>query len=155
MTQLFLDSDGVLADFDKGVLKVTGKRPHEQAMGTMWRALAHHEDFFGSLDPMDDIYGGLALFEAVRHLNPTILTGIPFGGWAPKQKRGWAGKTFGWDVPIITCWSKEKHLHCKPGDILVDDRSKAQGPWESVGGHFVLHTTTKDTLAQLKALGVL
>lgn len=155
MTQLYLDCDGVLADFDKGVLKVTGKRASEQAMGTMWRALAHHENFFGSLDLMDDIYGGRALFDAVKHLNPTILTGIPFGGWAPKQKREWAGRTFGWDVPIICCWSKEKYLHCKPGDVLVDDRSKAQGPWEAAGGLFVLHTNTRDTLNQLEALGVL
>jgi len=152
---LFLDCDGVLADFDRGVHSITGARPNDQAMSAMWKALARHDNFFGTLDLMDDIYGGQALWDAVAHLNPTVLTGIPFGGWAPKQKREWVGKMFGWDVPVITCWSKEKHLYGKPGDILVDDRKKAQGPWESMGGIFVLHTTTKDTLAQLKALNVL
>lgn len=155
MTTLYLDCDGVLADFEKGVIRVTGKRPEELNLSTMWKALARDPNFYGTLDPMDDVYGGMALWNAVKHLKPIILTGIPFGGWAPKQKREWAGLTFGWEYEIITCFARDKHTYCKPGDILVDDRSKAQGPWEGAGGKFVLHRTTKDTLAQLKALGVL
>jgi FMN phosphatase YigB (HAD superfamily) len=34
--KLFLDLDGVLADFDRGVHEVTGKRPEELPLKTMW-----------------------------------------------------------------------------------------------------------------------
>jgi hypothetical protein len=155
MAHLFLDCDGVLADFDHGVHRLTGSLPHQLELSKMWSACARHDNFFGTLELMDDQFGGMALWNAVKHVNPTILTGIPFGGWAPKQKREWAGRQFGFDVPVITCWSKEKHTFGKPGDILVDDRKKAQGPWESMGGVFVLHKNTKDTLAQLTALGAI
>ena len=37
---LFLDLDGVLADFDRGVHAVTGARPEELPLKTMWAALA-------------------------------------------------------------------------------------------------------------------
>lgn len=33
---LFLDLDGVLADFDRGVETVTGKRPQDLPLKTMW-----------------------------------------------------------------------------------------------------------------------
>lgn len=155
MVQLYLDCDGVLADMEGGVRKLTGKGCEEQPVSSMWRACAMHPDFFGSLDWMPDEFGGKALWDAVKHLEPKVLTGIPYGGWAPRQKRGWGVKMLGPHVEVITCWSKEKYLHCKPGDILVDDRKKAQGPWEAAGGVFVLHTTTKNTLEQLKKLGIL
>jgi hypothetical protein len=36
---LFLDLDGVLADFDRGVHAVTGRRPEELPLKTMWGRL--------------------------------------------------------------------------------------------------------------------
>ena len=38
--KLFLDLDGVLADFDRGVEAVTGKRPDQLPVRRMWQALA-------------------------------------------------------------------------------------------------------------------
>jgi hypothetical protein len=34
--KLFLDIDGVLADFDRGVRTVTGRRPEELPLKRMW-----------------------------------------------------------------------------------------------------------------------
>ena len=70
------------------------------------------------------------LFDAVKHLKPTILTGLPLGSWAAPQKVEWAAKHFP-GVPIITCMARDKHKHMKPGDVLVDDREKHRAAYEA------------------------
>ena len=52
--KLFLDLDGVLADFDRGVEAVTGKRPDQLSVKRMWQALAKAPDFYGTLEMMHD-----------------------------------------------------------------------------------------------------
>ena len=47
--KLFLDLDGVLADFDRGVHGVTGRRPEELPLKTMWAALSRAPRFFETL----------------------------------------------------------------------------------------------------------
>ena len=72
------------------------------------------------------------LFDAVKHLKPTILTGLPLGNWAAPQKVGWAAEHFP-GVPIITCMARDKHKHMKPGDVLVDDRENHRAAYEAAG----------------------
>lgn len=75
--QLYLDCDGVLADFDRGAGELLGMPPraYERKYGiaAFWRAIARHGDFYATLPLMPD---AIELFEAVRHLVPVILTGI-------------------------------------------------------------------------------
>src|ERR1044071_4661041 len=103
--RLFLDLDGVLADVDRGVLALTGKHPHQQSRREMWRAVARAPDFFAELAFTRD---GRRLWEFCRPLDPTILTGLPHGGWAAPQKRRWVARMLGPDVPVITCMSRDK-----------------------------------------------
>lgn len=42
------------------------------------------------------------------NINVTILTGLPRGGWAEKQKREWCERELGQAVHVICCQSKEK-----------------------------------------------
>ena len=70
------------------------------------------------------------LFDAVKHLKPTILTGLPLGNWAAPQKVDWAAEHFP-GVPIITCMARDKHMHMEPGDVLVDDRENHRAAYES------------------------
>ena len=81
--KLFLDLDGVLADFDRGVHEVTGKRPEELPLKTMWAALSRAPGFFETLAFMHDAE---ALWRFCGPHRPTILTGLPLGTWAPEQK---------------------------------------------------------------------
>ena len=148
--ELFLDLDGVLADFDRGVVAVTGRRPEDLSVSAMWRALSRHPDFFGTLEFMED---ARELWAFCEPFHPTILTGLPVGRWAPDQKRRWVARMLGPTVPVITCMARDKAKHAGPGRILVDDRDKAREPWVLAGGTFILHRAAARTIAELQALG--
>ena len=88
------------------------------------------------------------LFDAVKHLKPTILTGLPLGKWAAPQKEMGGGAFPG--VPIITCMARDKHKHMEPGDVLVDDRENHRAAYGSEAGViFVHHKNAEDSLRQL------
>jgi hypothetical protein len=110
-----------------------------------WRRIAGAKDFYGSLPQMPD---ARLLFDAVKHLKPTILTGLPLGNWAAPQKVRWAAEHFP-GVPIITCMARDKHKHMKPGDVLVDDRENHRDTYEAHGVVFVHHKSAADSLRQL------
>jgi len=147
--RLFLDADGVLADFDLGVRRLLGMRPKEfiakHGRGTFWKRLARAGNFYGSLPEMPD---ARLLFDAVKHLQPTILTGLPMGNWAAAQKVEWAAEHFP-GLPIITCMARDKHKHMHPGDVLVDDREKHRQAYEAAGVVFIHHRKAEDSLRLL------
>jgi 5'(3')-deoxyribonucleotidase len=147
--RLFLDADGVLADFDFGARRLLGMSPKDyiakHGRATFWKRLAKAKDFYGSLPKMPDAQ---QLFDAVKHLEPTILTGLPVGRWAAPQKIEWAAEHFP-GVPIITCLASDKHLHMHPGDVLVDDREKHRAAYEEAGVVFILHKTAEHSLRHL------
>jgi hypothetical protein len=147
--QLYLDCDGVLADFDKGATAVLGLAPRafekRHGIGRFWQKLATAPDFYFGLPLMPD---AMNLFEAVRHLDPVILTGLPRGNWAADQKVRWAAQYFP-GTRIITTMARDKRNHAKEGDVLVDDQLKHRDLWEEVGGIFIHHKNAGDTLEQL------
>ena len=154
MPQLFLDCDGVLADFDAAARQLfhMESRAAQQLLGNkeFWRRIRKSGDFYRKLPLVPD---ALELYRAVAQLNPVILTGVPLGGWAEPQKIAWAAHHFP-SVPTITCASREKFLHMRhSGDVLVDDYLRYKDLWEQAGGIFILHRTARETLRQLKDLG--
>jgi hypothetical protein len=81
--QVFLDSDGVLADFDKLASEILGmpsrefeKRKHDGGAAEMWNRLYAHEDFFYKIPKMADAD---ELVDGVKAMgfDPIVLTGIP------------------------------------------------------------------------------
>jgi hypothetical protein len=148
--QLYLDCDGVLADFHAGAVAALGMHPKayekRHGVGRFWAKLAKAEDFYFSLPLMP---GAMDLFEAVRHLDPIILTGLPIGNWAADQKVRWAAKHFP-GTRIITTMARDKRNHAKEGDVLVDDMLKHAHLWEDAGGIFIHHKSVEETLGRLK-----
>ena len=63
---LFLDCDGVLADFDAGAARLLGMTPKafeaRHGRGEFWKRLARHGDFYGDLEELPDAQ---RLFQAV------------------------------------------------------------------------------------------
>ena len=153
MPKLFLDCDGVLADFDAGAREILGGMTPEQfeerhSKREFWRRLADAPDFYNSLPLMPDAQ---ILFDAVAHLRPTILTGLPLGKWAAPQKVAWAERHFP-GTPIITCMARDKVRYMASGDVLVDDRADHRARWENAGGSFVTHKNAERSLAALRAI---
>lgn len=147
--QLFLDCDGVLADFDAGAVQELGMSPRafEERFGKreFWRRIARSRDFYARLPLMPD---ARQLFEAVAHLDPIILTGLPLGNWAAPQKIRWVDEHFP-GTHIITCMARDKFRHMKGADVLVDDRADHRDKWEDAGGIFVHHKGARSSLEQL------
>ena len=147
--RLFLDCDGVLADFDAGARELLGMSPAQfearHGLREFWRRIAKAPNFYGTLPQMADAQ---RLFDAVRHLQPTILTGLPLGNWAAPQKVKWAATHFP-GVPIVTCMARDKHKHMQPGDVLVDDRANHRSAYEAEGVVFIHHKNAEDSLSLL------
>jgi len=147
--KLFLDCDGVLADFDAGAEALLGMsvRAFEARHGKreFWRRLTQAPDFYARLPEMPD---ARRLFDAVAHLQPTILTGLPMGNWAAPQKVRWAAEHFP-GVPIITCMARDKHKHMARQDVLVDDRETHRAAYEEAGVVFIHHRNAEQSLREL------
>ncbi len=153
MAKLFLDCDGVLADFDAGAREVLGgltPRQYEErhSRREFWTRLARTPDFYANLPLMADAQ---ALFDAVAHLRPTILTGLPLGTWAAPQKVAWAERHFP-GTPIITCMARDKVRYMEKGDVLVDDREDHRAKWEDAGGIFIHHKKAERSIAALREI---
>jgi len=148
--RLYLDCDGVLADFDRGAAALLGMPPRaferRHGLGRLWAKLASAPDFYFSLPLLPD---AMRLYAAVRHLDPVILTGLPRGNWAADQKVRWAARHFP-GVRIITTMARDKRDHAKQGDVLVDDQLKHRHLWKEVGGIFVHHKNAETTIEELK-----
>jgi len=155
---LYLDLDGVLADFDKAATTILGMWPKEfeEKYGSevFWAAINSDPYFFLNLEFMPD---GLELYNAVKYLEPTILTGIPRNMNAGEnQKIVWVKEKFGQQQKVICCQASKKSQYCyHSGDILIDDRPRYKSKWENKKGIFILHQSTQKTILTLKMLSVI
>lgn len=152
MPTLFVDLDGVLADFDKGYETLTGKRPSKATDSVDWQLVKKKPNFYRDLPEMAD---ALTLWTYVSQRSPIILSGVPtIVPSAAQDKRLWVRKLFGPQVPVICCKSKDKSLHMSAGDVIIDDWDKYRHLWVARGGVWVTHTSADDSIAQLKKLGL-
>lgn len=72
--KLFVDMDGVLADFDRGYNAAFGIQSSIHNDHVDWKAVRAHEGFYLNLPPMPDLE---ELWAFIAPLNPIVLTGIP------------------------------------------------------------------------------
>ncbi len=149
---IYVDLDGVLADFNARAIEVFGKSPRqiEDEIGStqFWAAIRAIHDFYLVLPKMhdaDELWHGILKYES----HPIILTGVPASmPQVPEHKKAWC-KTYFPNTEVITCFSRDKASHCKPGDILIDDWPKYRPLWEQAGGIFIAHESATKTLAIL------
>lgn len=140
---LFLDMDGVVADFAAGCEKIVGYRLDEYGVyypNDDWKKIQKHQRLFRDLPKFP---GGDKMVYLAREFrdkldwNLLFLTAIPHSNdfpWAIIDKIEWA-KDYYSDIPVhFGPYSREKYKHCKPNDILVDDRIDNCDEWRKVGG---------------------
>jgi len=134
---VFCDLDGVLADFEQGVINKFKKRPDEINQSLMWGVINKSNSFFENLPWMPK---GKELWEQIKKYDPIILTGVPQGSkTASEQKRRWCARELGADVHVITCATKDKANYCVRDSVLIDDRTDNINNWKGQFGKFVLY----------------
>ncbi len=154
MRQIFVDLDGVLGDFFEHYFQKSGVLldKYTEPPANIYSNIRHYGEFYFDQPLMKD---ARELWEGIRqfHPNPIILSGIPYSiPGVADQKRRWVNKYFGSTTPLICCHSKDKIKHAKPGDILIDDRTKYRGYWIEGGGEFILHIDARTSLIALHNL---
>lgn len=153
LTGLYIDLDGVLADFDAAFPAVFGLDHRSMADKEMWTHINGHPTFFLDLPPCE---GALEFFHDIRKLRPVVLTACNASNYAnvALQKRQWVRRHLGRDVPVLPVNGgihKPLFMH-SPGDILIDDYRRNTEAWASHGGRPILHRSWSATRAELKAM---
>lgn len=161
MRQLFIDLDGVLADFDGyyfdqfGIKLDSAKEDGVANPDGMFDRINAHGSFFADLPKLkdaDDIWESARLL----HPKPIILTGVAhLVDNCEEHKIGWVKKHIDPEATVICCPSAYKYKHGKPGDVLIDDWNKYRPNWEAMGGIFILHRNAKDSFGQAMGLFLL
>lgn len=152
---IYLDLDGVFADFDGAIEKGMGKPSSEVDGDEMWEYIRKEIDnskWFYNLPKMADAD---TLYNYVKDYKHTFLSA---SGDDPKwqianQKKGWVKKTYGGKT-IVVKHSRNKAKYATENSILIDDRKKSIEPWKAAGGIGILHKNAADTIRQLKELGL-
>lgn len=149
--QLFVDLDGVLADFDRFIEKELGiVNNRDNELPDFWDRVRGYEGrLYFDMAPMPY---AKELWAALKPYNPIILTGCPHSiATAGSDKREWVAKHIDPDARVITCKSRNKSLYAKPGDILLDDWAKYRDLWTKNGGIFLLHKDPTESIQMVKA----
>ena len=148
---LFVDMDGVLADFARHHQAVFGWRP-EKEDNVDWGAVRKVEDFYLNIPPMADLQ---LLWARIERYQPIVLTGVPEEiAEAPANKRAWVSKHLGPKVQVRCCQASEKWRHAQRGDILIDNSEKYRKSWVKAGGIWITHRSAEGTIALLDIMGV-
>jgi hypothetical protein len=152
---LFVDSDGVFFDFDGHVKELFGGYPNQLGDAEMWRLANAHPNFFKIMPLRPEARD---FWEAIKHVNPTVLTGCPKGDYdrAAEHKRE-AWEEHFQHAQVITCLSRDKALHIKnEGDWLVDDMGKNCKRWGAAGGKAIRYTGDWESVVKvLREQGVI
>ena len=149
--QLYLDLDGVLADFDSGYAAAFGRRPGKEKDDVDWNAVRAYPNFYRDLPPMADVN---VLWARVARYQPIVLTGVPRSvPEAAANKRAWMERWLPGTLMIPT-WSAEKASYARPGDVLVDDWVKYRQKWVDAGGVWITHVNALETDRLLTEMGL-
>lgn len=164
--KIYLDMDGVLADFDRGVIELLGRVPLKQGISTreeddeLYEAMRQIDHFYGRLEPME---GAKKLFNTISNKygdKCEILTGVPNPRrgieQASSDKIEWVKRYLSDSVVCNTVRRVEKIQFCTGKDcILIDDFDWNINDWENAGGTGILYTDCESTLNKLKEFGIL
>lgn len=152
MPTIFVDLDGVMADFDKTFPERFLKDHVPMTKKEMWDHIHSVPDFFVNLPLMP---GALEMFDEIvyRYGKPFILTACPSSRYhnVAAQKREWVRNHLGGDIIVMPAHGSEgkpAFMHQK-GDILIDDWGKNCLAWEAAGGVAIKHEKPNETLKQL------
>ena len=156
---IYLDMDGVIADFDGYIIRQLGKPFRELGSSQeAWQAVSPYtHEIYAVLEPMADaetLVNGVIELANAHEYDIGILTAVPKLHRVPMSKTHkieWLQRHF----PMllnnfnIGPYAEHKQYHCLPGDVLIDDSHLNIPQWIERGGIGILHISAGDSLARL------
>ena len=141
MITLYLDMDGVVADFHKEFLKHCSAHEFDRKK---FRSAVMDYQIFEDLDPMPNANILLGHVSRLRGVHIEMLTSMGTydpvqGEEAKRQKLVWLKKH---NIPYKANFVRskiEKAKYATPKSILVDDSIGCVQPFTQAGGHGILH----------------
>jgi len=158
MRTIYLDMDGVVADFDSYVSILLGRKIGWDSSTDLtdeeWERLASVDRLYYQFSLMPDATKLVAYVKSLStRFHVGFLTAVPRRSTIPSakdDKQAWVNKYFPGMRMDIGPYSHHKQKWCKPGDILIDDRPSNIEQWTAVGGIAIYHTGDVD--ASIKRL---
>jgi len=159
-TRIYCDMDGVLCDFAKGVEKVLGTSIDKWMYGSKdekWSKIKETPKFWHTL-PWHT--GGRQLWSFISNYKAHILSAYVEQISDPNcipGKTYWAKTNLGISTSRINLVKRsQKQLYAitlgEPA-VLIDDYKKNTDQFTQRGGIGILHTSTSNTIRELKKLG--
>ena len=151
--KIYCDLDGVLADFELGYKKLTGidlqvEKPEGKEL---WDPISKAGvGFWAGLKWMP---GGQQLWDYIKPFNPQLLSAPSREQSSRIGKHVWVKHKIP-GTKLILRYAKQKQELATPESILIDDRQANIDQWEAAGGIGIHHINTKNTISQLKELGL-
>jgi 5'(3')-deoxyribonucleotidase len=150
---LYLDMDGVLADFHKAYIKYD---PQKEDRKRFNQAVMEYK-IFEDLDFMPDAQELLNYVSKLTDVNIEILTSMgthdPFqGNEAKRQKQIWLDRK---QIPYKANFvrnKQEKAQYATPKSILIDDSIGCITPFNAAGGNGILHTSSNESIRILGSI---
>ena len=160
--KIYVDMDGVVADFDKRFTDLSGMSPSDyeskNGKNAFWDFIdvKHKLAFWVGIPPMSDAQ---SLMDYVSKHDYEMLTAPSIKKESLMGKglwiRNWAKKGLFPSKPKVNYKSaKNKHHFAAPNHILIDDKQSTIDSWNAAGGIGILHTSASNTISQLKKLGI-
>lgn len=151
---IYLDLDGVLADFEGTALDLFGPTWKEEIEKSNWGKFTQYPNLYQLLRAMPY---ALELYETCLSIADTqVLTALPNRARssfpnAAQHKIEWVRKHISPDLRVhFGPFAQDKQYHCySPQDILIDDVERNIQQWPGIGIH---HLDIRTTLYQLKML---
>lgn len=160
LPRIYCDMDGVLCDFVKATEKVTGKSINDWMKGTKkekWDPIKETKNFWHTL-PWH--VGGRQLWSYISKYNPHILSAYVEESFDPNcipGKSHWARTNLGVGTNRINLVKRvQKQNYSKTVGrpaVLIDDYIKNINQFKDRGGYGIHHTSTSQTISELKKLG--
>lgn len=161
--KIYLDMDGVLADFDRGVVELCHLPIIPQAEQTdedgerIFASMREQEHFYLRLEPMAGAVEMLNTLWEKYGDKCEILTGVPKPSrgivTATEDKIDWMKKWFKFDIKVNCVRRSDKKNYCTgPDCILIDDYAKNTDEWQECGGTYILFTDCAQAMEEMKKI---